>query len=1017
MGGPERLGHALIGTLPQPVSAELVRTELVERLQQRFNTTATTVVAGAGFGKTTTVAQAVRANAVAPLGIDAWVSCRPGHENAEELAAAIVAVLDERAQPGHPLTAVVEAIVALSPIDVCLVIDDCHLLPVGSSAEALLADLVRRLPANGHLLLSGRCLPAVPLARLEAAGDHVAIRDVDLTFSDDEVVAVADLVHRDPVVAERAAGWPALVRLALVAREGTDREFLREELLAGLSPAFVRTLAALVVLGPSTDALIRAVVDDPAPLAELADVLPMIGTTADGVFSAHQLWDAVALAALKSDERIALRRRAWGVLLDSGDLGRAAALAIDDGDWAALGTVAVELLAGSLIGLPSDTVRAWLGAVPAGVEVPSLTLLAAHARFMADAADASVVADVDAVLASAHESGAERLEVVAVAVAAVMAHGRNDLARLVPLAQRASAYADAADDPVLTLLACALPAIAADLAGDPDGVLSAFAPVPWHRLPPGMGPTAGHLRLQALWLTGRADESVSIADTMYSATNDAHLRGVPWLARWFAGDPTGADPWEALHEVPTLSARNLFVSSCLRSVIHACRGDVAAIDQLWADVPVAALGLDDARDSAHLTYAAAACDVARGDDGAAAEHYRRHLARFPVDVALGERHLRRWPALGYVLDESLRAWWDAAALGPSHEMSRACGRALLAARAGRVVESPAPAAIHTQLPLAWSAELALRWHALGSRRGLELATWLIDALGPPAREQLAALDADRTLLRLVPAPPETKLDLRVLGSLQLRRDGALVDDPALRRKRVRQLLMLLVLERSVRRDRVLDVLWPGLGREAASTNLRVTLSHLRRLLEPERAAGDVGSHLRVDATSLTLHDSDHLAVDLWELERLLVEIDRPDCPSAQRQRALSDAVSLWRGTAFDDLADVEAMRSAVEHLHHRRAADLLSLGELRIAAGQPAAALACAERILAADPYREQAHRLAIAALHQLDDAGGIRAALRRLDRALAELGVEAEATTDVLRRQARRRCGEAPRRTVAGRR
>ena len=55
-------------SVPQPVSGELVRAVLVERLQQRFSSPVTTVIAGAGFGKSTAVAQAVRHNLVAPLG-------------------------------------------------------------------------------------------------------------------------------------------------------------------------------------------------------------------------------------------------------------------------------------------------------------------------------------------------------------------------------------------------------------------------------------------------------------------------------------------------------------------------------------------------------------------------------------------------------------------------------------------------------------------------------------------------------------------------------------------------------------------------------------------------------------------------------------------------------------------------------------------------------------------------------------------------------------------------------------
>ncbi len=246
----------------------------------------------------------------------------------------------------------------------------------------------------------------------------------------------------------------------------------------------------------------------------------------------------------------------------------------------------------------------------------------------------------------------------------------------------------------------------------------------------------------------------------------------------------------------------------------------------------------------------------------------------------------------------------------------------------------------------------------------------------------------------------------MLGPLVLRRDGAEVHDPLLRRQRVRQLLGVLVAERTVRRDRVLELLWPDRTPAAASTNLRVTLAHLRRVLEPDRRAGDSGFHLRTDGTTISLHPSEHLAVDLWRLEAIHAEVDRAAGEPHHQQRLLGEAMTLWRGEPLADLADVAGFEAVSEHLRSRHTADVLRLGELDVAAGQPAAALDCAQRVLAMDAYREQAHRLAIAALQQLDDAPGVAAALRRLDEALVDLDVEPEPATEILRRQALRRYG-----------
>ena len=154
---------------PAPLRHELARPFLAARLARRWSVPVTTVVAGAGFGKSTLLAQALRAEAAAPVGIDGWVSCRPGHERDVDLAAGIVGAIGGPSSDADPLAAVLGALRAAAPVDVCIVIDDVHLLGGESTATRLLGDVVRRLPANAHLVLAGREPPPIPLARLRAA--------------------------------------------------------------------------------------------------------------------------------------------------------------------------------------------------------------------------------------------------------------------------------------------------------------------------------------------------------------------------------------------------------------------------------------------------------------------------------------------------------------------------------------------------------------------------------------------------------------------------------------------------------------------------------------------------------------------------------------------------------------------------------------------------------------------------------------------------------------------------------
>jgi DNA-binding SARP family transcriptional activator len=321
----------------------------------------------------------------------------------------------------------------------------------------------------------------------------------------------------------------------------------------------------------------------------------------------------------------------------------------------------------------------------------------------------------------------------------------------------------------------------------------------------------------------------------------------------------------------------------------------------------------------------------------------------------------------------------------------------------------------TQMPLPWSTELASRWHAAGDNRGVELAAFVVDTVGSRAREELRYLaecgDVESSagasgLLRTLAPVPTEHLSIRVLGPLQLRRDGVVLSDAALRRSRVRQLLSLLVAERTVRRDRVLDLLWPDMSTDTASQNLRVTLAHLRRVIEPGRASGDPGFHVRTDATTIALHESSLLTVDLWRWNQLHTELISSGHDPNRDQQLLAEAASLWSGEPLDDLVSVPEMEPQIEHLRLQHVAALLRLGELSIAAGNATAALDCGQRVLELAPYSEQGHRLTIAALIHIDDPSGVAKALRRLDSALDELGVEPEPETDVLRRQAEWRYG-----------
>ena len=234
-----------------------------------------------------------------------------------------------------------------------------------------------------------------------------------------------------------------------------------------------------------------------------------------------------------------------------------------------------------------------------------------------------------------------------------------------------------------------------------------------------------------------------------------------------------------------------------------------------------------------------------------------------------------------------------------------------------------------------------------------------------------------------------------------------IDGPELRRGRVRALLSLLALGGAVRRDRVTDLMWPELDPQAASRNLRVTLSRLRRLVEPDRPSGHPSAWLRVDGTTLALAAPPQVEVDLWELRgHHVVAAEQWQLAGDSTQAAwhLERAKALWRGDPLADLQGLVELTGDLEQVRRSLVDATLRLGELRLVAGRFDESLTCAEQARAASPYLERAHRLAVAAQLQRRDHQGAARAVAEAEAMLAELGLEPEPATAMLLRQARAR-------------
>jgi hypothetical protein len=248
--------HSLSFEPPEPRPGSLTRPRLLRALLGRWERRVVTVIGGPGLGKTTLLAQSVAENRLAARGQDVWIGAEPADADGDGFAHDVRAALEPGdgevpADPPPTAREVADGVWRRAPVEVCLIIDNVHVIPPGSAGSIWLADLIEALPVNGHVLMSSRARLPVPLARLAASGALDRLDEDDLRFTDDEL---ADFATRRGVGSERLAisgGWPAMAELAAAVDRDPGGEYLWEEVLTPLGAGRRRALA--VVCAPVTD--------------------------------------------------------------------------------------------------------------------------------------------------------------------------------------------------------------------------------------------------------------------------------------------------------------------------------------------------------------------------------------------------------------------------------------------------------------------------------------------------------------------------------------------------------------------------------------------------------------------------------------------------------------------------------------------------------------------------------------------------------------------------------------------
>jgi LuxR family maltose regulon positive regulatory protein len=397
------------------------RKRLHDVLRQGLALPLTLVVAPAGWGKSTIVADWLARDAVTA----GWVSLDGGDNDPKRFwrylllaadqagsAAGAVALRRLDAAGSDVLRDVLPAFVnelASAEAPLVLVLDDYHLVTSGR-VHATVATLLDRSPPQLHLMVITRADPPLPLSRLRVRGDLAELRAEDLRFSAGEAVEFFSS-RLGPLLSEhdvlrllaRTEGWAAGLQLAaLRLRDRADPadfierltgadwhivNYLGEEVLATQPPEVREFLLVTSVLNrmcaPLCDALTERA-DGASLISEIyrANLFLVPLDDEHRWFRYHHLFGGLLrheLARTAPDRPPVLHRRAAQWYADHGDAAEAIGHAIASGDEALSGRLVAAHWRRPFNAGQLDTVRMWLDALPADLVATSASLSAARA--------------------------------------------------------------------------------------------------------------------------------------------------------------------------------------------------------------------------------------------------------------------------------------------------------------------------------------------------------------------------------------------------------------------------------------------------------------------------------------------------------------------------------------------------------------------------------------------------------------------------------------------------------------
>lgn len=1010
----------------------LHRPRLYARLAEALTGPATLIAGDAGFGKSTLLAGFLLTSDRPAL----WYRIDPADSDPGLFAVSLLRGLRryvsrsvwQRAQRNLSLATDWPAAVrillgAIGAVrgDLIIALDDVHLLE-HATLDAGLTALVEGLPPQVHVAMLTRTRPALPLARWRTQGTISEIGTDDLRFTPAELRVLLVELHGLPLtdasvhlLAAKTEGWAAGVTLALhaalaqgpaaatqaiAAVTGSSREiydYLAQEAFARQAPSVQEFLLATGALRRFSVEFANALLEttsarDVVEHLERSHLFLVQLDRERRWYRYHHLFAEFLqrVAAERDPGRLAqVHARAARLWEAGGEVDEALAHYAAAGEWSEvarlLARVGPELMAKGRF----DTARRWLEAIPVALwpAFPQLYLTMGIVQIVSGNREAAERALTEA-LSRLRLAG----DVEAEALAAYWVSG---------------------------ILISSNPQRLISIADDLAERLEEFPPGARSRALAAVGAALEH--------RGRLDEAVKVWHEAVLAAEESRTSihsADAW--RWSAKSLHRAGRFEEAGQFLEALAERTHRQGMSHDEAH-IRLDLADIAFDLGRTEEGERQLTMTRDLAAVTPCRVLALELLIIEGRAAGARRDHLEA----VQLLERALatsgqavfqRPLLAAQLLLSESLRgtdptraqaAAEDAMRLGERmgefHHARASLGLGIATASSERCVRASETFARAGARHLQSLALVHAALFASAEQRGpilAEVARVLtnlsedgrrfVAAQGAEALAALADLGSPGLQLPTMPTRSPTGLAIRCLGPFELLRGGAPVPPSAWSRTAARRLLQFLAMRRKpATREQIMEALWPDLDPAQAANQLRVALSHLRRVLEPALAPRRPSAWLITRGGEVALV-RERLEIDL---DRFIAAIEWSKRAQGEpRLAALRDTIEIYRGDLLEDAPYEDWAAAERDRLLQAYLDAQAELAAVDASSGRQEAALDRWQAVIARSPADERAWRGIIQSYLAMGRRTDAVRAFEQCRASLADLGVTPSQETIRLR-------------------